>query len=165
MLKSDREQFEKIDEMHIARTPFDIVKALARDKGIPISRLERELGFGSNSFYRWKKHDPSSSKAKIVADYFGVSVDYILGNGIDREQPTNQLLDISDEQALIFFKGREITKKERNLIIAILDMTENQATTNVIRELSDKRPSVRVTPENFDEVFGDDYEKQKEDKS
>ncbi|MFE4511113.1 helix-turn-helix domain-containing protein, partial [Bacillus subtilis] len=60
-------------------TTFERVKKLCKDRGISLSRLEENVGFGKNSIYSWKQNNPSSDKLKKVADYFNVSVDYLLG--------------------------------------------------------------------------------------
>lgn len=41
--------------------------------------LALELGFSENLFYTWKKTNPKASDLAKVADYFHVSVDYLLG--------------------------------------------------------------------------------------
>ncbi|ATH93354.1 hypothetical protein ACH95_00900 [Bacillus glycinifermentans] len=62
---------------------FERVKKLCKDRGISLSRLEENVGFGKNSTYSWKQNNPSSDKLKKVADYFNVSVDYLLGRTDD----------------------------------------------------------------------------------
>lgn len=48
-------------------------------KGITVSALGVELGLGKNSITRWDENKPSVDRVQKVADYFGVSVDYLLG--------------------------------------------------------------------------------------
>ncbi|MEC0886807.1 helix-turn-helix transcriptional regulator [Bacillus atrophaeus] len=60
-------------------TAFERVKKLCKDRGISIAKLEEKVGFGKNSLYSWKQNNPSSDKLHKVADYFNVSVDYLLG--------------------------------------------------------------------------------------
>ncbi|WP_242871488.1 helix-turn-helix transcriptional regulator [Dehalobacter sp. TeCB1] len=45
---------------------------------ISLTKLERDLDFGRGSIYKWDKSSPSSDKVQKVADYFGVSTDYLL---------------------------------------------------------------------------------------
>lgn len=42
-----------------------------------------ELGLGKNSITRWDENKPSVDRVQKVADYFGVSVDYLLGRTDD----------------------------------------------------------------------------------
>lgn len=60
-------------------TTFDRVKKLADRQKISIVELEEKLGFGRNSLYSWKTKTPNGDRLKKVADYFGVSTDYLLG--------------------------------------------------------------------------------------
>lgn len=55
------------------------IKAICEKRGISVSKLELDLGFGANAIYKWKVSDPRSSMIKKVAEYLGVSVDYLLG--------------------------------------------------------------------------------------
>lgn len=58
---------------------FDKIKKLADKQGISINVLEEKLGYGTNTLYRLKRSNPSSKVLKEIADYFGVSTDYLLG--------------------------------------------------------------------------------------
>lgn len=58
---------------------FDKIKKLADKQGISINVLEEKLGYGTNTLYRLKRSNPSSKVLREIADYFGVSTDYLLG--------------------------------------------------------------------------------------
>lgn len=60
-------------------TVKDRIKALANARGIGLPKLEAELGFGNGTIVKWDKSSPSADKLQKVADYFDVSVDYLLG--------------------------------------------------------------------------------------
>ena len=64
-------------------TTFDRVKELADRQKISMVALEEKLDFVKNSLYRWKNSSPASDKLQKVADYFNVSVDYLLGRTDD----------------------------------------------------------------------------------
>ena len=66
-------------------TTFDRVKFLADKQKISMVELEERLGFGRNSLYSWKKKTPNGASLEKVADYFNVSVDYLLGRTEDEE--------------------------------------------------------------------------------
>ena len=57
---------------------LDIVKDLCAKSNITITELERKLNFSSSSIAKWDRNTPSIDKVKSVADYFNVSVDYLL---------------------------------------------------------------------------------------
>lgn len=66
-----------------AITVFDRIKKLAERQGKRIVDVESDLGMSKNYLYKWKKSVPTSDKLARVADYFGVSVDYLLGRDED----------------------------------------------------------------------------------
>ncbi|WP_185622100.1 helix-turn-helix domain-containing protein [Listeria booriae] len=63
---------------------FDIIKSLANERGKNVKDVALELGFGENLFYKWKTQSPTTDKLQKVADYFGVSLDYLAGRTTDR---------------------------------------------------------------------------------
>lgn len=54
------------------------IKALCEKKNISIAKLERETGIGNGVIGRWGISSPRADKLKAVADYLGVSVDFLL---------------------------------------------------------------------------------------
>ncbi len=71
---------------------YDIIKALCKKKGISVSFLEKELKFSNASISKWKKSAPGSESIKRVADYFGVTVDYLI-NGEDSKDSEGYYLN------------------------------------------------------------------------
>ena len=57
----------------------DVIRELCKTKHTSIPKLENILGFGSGTIVRWDKSSPSIDKLLKVADYFHVSVDYLIG--------------------------------------------------------------------------------------
>ena len=62
-----------------------VIKALCREHGISMARLERELGFAAGSICKWDNKIPSVERIAKVADYFGVSLDTITGRKTNLE--------------------------------------------------------------------------------
>lgn len=58
---------------------LDRIKKLCSSKNISVGDLEKELEFSNGSIYKWNKTTPGADKVEKVADYFNVSVDYLLG--------------------------------------------------------------------------------------
>lgn len=57
----------------------EIMLALCRQRHISVHRVEKELKYGNGYFRSLKKKEIPSNRLKEVADYFGVSVDFMLG--------------------------------------------------------------------------------------
>lgn len=67
------------------------VQNLASQKGITIAKMIKDLGLGQGTFSTWKKRGtiPNGDVLREIADYFGVSVDYLLGEDTETTLPSN----------------------------------------------------------------------------
>lgn len=115
-------------------TIFDKIKELADKQGVSVSKVATDLGFSENLFYQWKTSSPQSDRLEKVADYFGVSVDYLLGREnkemnmklhthmSDDNLLTEKYLDFIDLQELLAsahslrFGGIDLDKEDRERI-------------------------------------------------
>lgn len=117
-------------------TVFDRVKELAKKQGISIVELEEKLGFGRNSLYSWKKKTPNGDRLSKVADYFGVTTDYLLGrtetpqftskDEKDIQKKLTEMIDgLSDDSSLAYLNngGTEIDEEDAELIRSALEKT------------------------------------------
>lgn len=64
-------------------TLFQKIEKLCKKEGITLSGLEHELGFSNGSIGKMKKTTPSAKRLQAIADFFGVSVDYLLSEKPD----------------------------------------------------------------------------------
>ena len=62
---------------------IEIIKLLCDKSGTSVKRLEKDLGFSNGSISKWKDTEPSSARLAAVAEYFGLSVDFLLSSDID----------------------------------------------------------------------------------
>lgn len=60
-------------------TVLERIQELCSRNKITISALEKELKLGKGTIYKWSESYPNTEKLTRVADYFNVSVDYLLG--------------------------------------------------------------------------------------
>lgn len=115
---------------------YERVKNLADDKGLAISRLEQELEFGNGTIRKWAKTIPSGDRLEKVADYFHVSVDYLLGreekqielNSRDKRDIAKKLEIIMDDltgSEGVLAYGGEVSEEDKELYrIAIQNALE-----------------------------------------
>ena len=61
------------------------VKAICRERGISVSKLERECGFGNAYLTNLRAGKMPADRLQKVADYFGVSTKYLLTGEEDEE--------------------------------------------------------------------------------
>lgn len=62
------------------------VKNLCKERGIPVSRLEKELGFANGYISQLRKGVFPSNRLVEIAEYFGVSVDYLVSGTEETEK-------------------------------------------------------------------------------
>lgn len=104
---------------------------------LSINKLEQECGLTRGSMAKWDDHAPSPDKVKKVADYFNVSVEYLLygdpSAGIKKDpipkdeavsQGKQQLLDmndgLSDEQKELLALSKKMSDDELKRFIAAM---------------------------------------------
>lgn len=58
---------------------YEKIKELAAQKNVSIRQIEEKLSFSNATIRRWKTQTPGVDKIQKVADYFGVTVDSLLG--------------------------------------------------------------------------------------
>lgn len=125
-------------------TIFERVKELSEKQGKSLQRVSEDLGFSSNYFYRMKKQQPTAEKLKLIADYFNVSVDYLLGR--DESKPVNEPIDLaevanSDDDAvwsrLLSSGGRPLTEKDK-MAIKLLFSDKWDEITQKAKDLDNK---------------------------
>ncbi|WP_312694069.1 helix-turn-helix domain-containing protein [Caproiciproducens sp.] len=91
---------------------YEIFEQLLKKYGVTPYRVHKETGVPQSTLSDWKngKGVPKVDKLKAIADYFGVTVDYLLGN----EQKETLALTKKDERDI------------KNKIDEIIDMMANQ---------------------------------------
>lgn len=100
---------------------YEIIKNLAKEKGISIRQLEINLGYSNGYIGSWKRQTPNSNELSRIADYFDVSVDYLLGREL-KEAPKK--VDLSEDDTVFSFDGKEISKETMRKAIAIAKALE-----------------------------------------
>ncbi|EAG3485018.1 XRE family transcriptional regulator [Listeria monocytogenes] len=104
-------------------TAFDRVKELCEKRGIAVSKLESDVGFGKNSIYSWKRNNPSSDKLQKVADYFNVSTDYLLGR---TDNPTIDTDIPSEATTLAAHIDPSATEEDMKKILEYIDFIQQK---------------------------------------
>ncbi|KGR83513.1 helix-turn-helix domain-containing protein [Lysinibacillus odysseyi] len=89
-------------------TTLERVKELCKSRGITVKRLEEELEIPHNTIYQWKRVAPSLDKIQKVADYFDVSIDYLLC----RTDVKNLIEDNTVQTFAAHHDGEEWTEEE-----------------------------------------------------
>lgn len=62
----------------------ETIRAVCKQKGIAVSRLEKDLGYGNGYLNPKKATNVDSQRLKEIAEYLGVPIDLLYG---EKEQP------------------------------------------------------------------------------
>lgn len=114
---------------------FERIKELAKKQGLSLNALEEKLGYSRNTLYSLKKQKASTERMQEIADYFNVSLDYLLGRTdnprIASDEQNDPAVDNLTQQAIVMFRketeGLSDSEKERfNVALAGLMKTARQ---------------------------------------
>lgn len=112
------------------------IKSLADAEGISLPVLESKLGFGNSTIVKWDKSTPNAEKLNKVAQYFNVTMDYLLNgdsstdnsalNDKDKKDIAKDLASIMDklnskEAGPASFDGNDIPEDDRELFATQLE--------------------------------------------
>ena len=61
---------------------YEIFEHLLQTKGVTTYQISKATGISQPTFSAWKKgtYTPKADKLQKIADYFGVTVEYLMGN-------------------------------------------------------------------------------------
>ena len=98
---------------------FNNIKSLAKKQGKSIKTVALDIGLSENAIYGWKKTKPKADDLAKVADYFHVSVDYLLGREeIEHPQFSPELLDAIDNAE--GYSGKPIDEHDKEIVKSLL---------------------------------------------
>lgn len=117
----------------------DRVKDLAKQHNISLPALESELGFGNSTIVKWDKSTPNAEKLNAVAQYFGVTMDYLLNGPTDESLSAKDKRDIAKDldriineirnghDGPLYYNGIEIDEASLNLLENAIEFALTQA--------------------------------------
>ena len=91
---------------------FERYSGLCRDEGSSPNGVARKLGIASASVTQWKQGSlPRVETLAKIAEYFGVTVDYLTGKSDSREKPVLQAENGLDEEFIRSYSRLNETNK------------------------------------------------------
>lgn len=104
-------------------TLYEKIEMLSIKKGISISNLGEAVGIklDKSTISHWKKGaKPRPDKVKAIADYFNVSIEYLLNEEEIKEEPQKQNPSLTDEQRELVEAFKKASPEEKALVMAYL---------------------------------------------
>lgn len=105
------------------------IRALCSKNKNTIAELERTLGLGGGTISRWDNRVPGVNKVQKVAEYFDVSIDYLLDRTDIPKWATTKELIVFDQalklnSVIISYDGVELSEEDKlkldGMILAML---------------------------------------------
>ena len=107
----------------------ELIKKICKERKIPISRLERELGYGNGYINQLRKGTIPSDRAVEIANYLQINLQYLLSGGESASQlaeftsrderditkTLNRIMDQfqNNESGPLYYDGEEIDETSR----------------------------------------------------
>ena len=111
---------------------YEIFEQLLQKFGVSSYKVSKDTGIAQSIFSSWKtgKSTPKTDKLQLIADYFGVSVNYLLTgkkeaiveaaiipkDERDIGRKISELISLLSNRDDLLFEGKEIGVKTRELI-------------------------------------------------
>lgn len=136
-------------------TVFDRIEQLRKTQNLSQGKLEKELGFSNGSISKWRNSTPTYERLQKVADYFGVSVEYLMTGETSEEKKDitltrrderdiEKILDQTREQLLsqegLMFDGQPASPEAVESILSAMQ---------VGMELAKKKNKEKYTPKKY----------------
>lgn len=107
------------------------IESIIEKRGLTLTQIEKDCGLSKSSMRKWSENFSSIDKVLKVAQYLGVSVDFLL---------TGKHTDVSDasqdkEEAALLEEFRQLDPQERRIILGkIAEMNYNKRRMEEITE-------------------------------
>jgi len=97
---------------------FDRLKKLCDERGISAYKACTDIGLNRAAVAKWKNGSiPSGSTAAKLADYFGVTTDYLLGKENKKAPTVSGERDILDDVDVAFYGDfKELNEDEKETV-------------------------------------------------
>nr|DAD60987.1 MAG TPA: repressor protein [Caudoviricetes sp.]DAV09580.1 MAG TPA: repressor protein [Caudoviricetes sp.] len=105
---------------------FERIKELAKKRSLSLNQVEEKLGYSKNTLYSLKRQKVSSDRLQEIADYFGVSTDYLLGRtdnpAIAGEKAPEHEIELDDlDGRIMLFDGKPLSDDDKRAIKGIIE--------------------------------------------
>lgn len=106
---------------------YQRIQDLAKQKKLTVRDIERALNYANGSLRKWKDN-ANSQKLVEVANYLGVSTDYLLGRDASPSKGKDKganVVDLKDDDVILTYEGKPIPPEDLKLIQRLMNSTRN----------------------------------------
>lgn len=114
---------------------YERIKQLCKERGISVNKLEQELKIAKGSLCKMNSSKPSVGRAQKIANYFGVTVDYLMTGEEKGEQPyylDDEARQMAEELAhnpnlhILFDAARTISKEDLQFVVDMVNRLKKE---------------------------------------
>ena len=116
---------------------YEVFEKLLKERGITIYKFCKDAKISESTIYTWKRKGStvSGETAKKVADYFGVTVDYLMTGEEKGEQPyylDDEARQMAEELAhnpnlhILFDAARTISKEDLQFVVDMVNRLKKE---------------------------------------
>lgn len=109
------------------KKPHNRIAELRKEKGLTLQQVADAIGVGNNTISRYEtgKREPNLAVINRLADFFNVSVDYLLGRTDDPHNAEKKVIkektaDLNDDETIFTYEGKEIPPEDLEYMKRIL---------------------------------------------
>ena len=97
---------------------YKIFQELLEKNGVTAYKVGKDTKIASSTFTDWKKgrSEPKQDKLKRIADYFGVSVEYLM-TGEEKKKAARPKEPYTKEDLELLALIKNLNEKQKNLIV------------------------------------------------
>ncbi len=111
---------------------YEIFESLIKEKGITVYRFCKDTGIAQATIIDWRngKSKPKADKIKKIADYFDVSIDYLMGETkakkplINEDEELTEYLEAlknREDMRMLFSISKDCTIEEVKQAVRIIE--------------------------------------------
>ena len=107
---------------------YEIFAKLLKEKGVTPYQVSKATGVAQSSLGDWKngRSKPKYEKMLAISDYFGVSVDYLLGNEPKEKTPAEADVTFDDFTYAMYGEAKELTDEDKNMLLEMARMLKKR---------------------------------------
>lgn len=113
-------------------TMYERMEELRKRKGVSHATLEKDLGFSNGSYSKWKNSTPNPERLQKLADYFGVTLEYLMTG----EKKTVDYVVRTDDGDELLVETYYLNEETRDMAQAIFENKELRVLFDAARDSS-----------------------------
>lgn len=109
----------------------DRIKTLRKEKGLTQIQFAQQFNVANGTVGMWEtgKREPDFETTQRIADFFGVSVDYLLGREGQKETPGTKAgreVTFDDFTYAMYEEGKELTEENKKKLLEMAQFFRQQ---------------------------------------